>query len=142
MQAGFLKTGFRPVLMSSLQKFQRRTQHQCGTLLRDQSLFGQYQGLTSAPVLNKQGVSCDCPVKDLDLLWSQQFAEEFSNQVLPLTAEQLQVCIADRRQATQALDSLVGMPQIAQSDLPATVYQWMDLSAVTLAEGAEGQSSW
>ena len=30
-----IKTGFRPVLMSSLQKLQRRTQHQCGTLLRD-----------------------------------------------------------------------------------------------------------
>ena len=30
-----IKIGFRPVLMSSLQKLQRRTQHQCGTLLRD-----------------------------------------------------------------------------------------------------------
>ena len=97
--------------------------------------------IASAPVLNKQGV----PVisgKELDLLWSQQFAEEFSNQVLPLTAEQLQLCIADRRQATQAVDNLLGMPQIAQADLPATVDQWMALLLSRLPKVRKGQSSW
>ena len=88
--------------------------------------------IASAPVLDKQGASITSS-KDLVLLWSQQFAEEISNQVLPLTADQLQLCIADRRHATQAVDNPVGLPYIEQSDLPATVDQWMDSFATTPA---------
>ena len=41
--------------------------------------------IASAPVLDKKGASITTNA-DLVLLWSQQFAEELSNQVLPLTA--------------------------------------------------------
>ena len=45
--------------------------------------------------------------------------------MLPLTAEQLQMWIADRMQAAQAVES-VSIPSLAvHSDLPATVEQWM-----------------
>jgi hypothetical protein len=78
----------------------------------------------------KKGATVKCK-KDLVLLWSQQFAEEFSNQVLPLTADQLQLCIADRRQATHAVDNVAGTSYVDQSALPATVEEWIDLFAIT-----------
>jgi hypothetical protein len=86
--------------------------------------------IASAPVLDKKGATVKCK-KDLVLLWSQQFAEEFSNQVLPLTADQLQLCIADRRQATHAVDSVAGTSYVNQSALPATVEEWIVLFAIT-----------
>ena len=78
----------------------------------------------------QKGATVKCK-KDLVLLWSQQFAEEFSNQVLPLTADQLQLCIADRRLATHAVDSVAGTSYVDQSALPATVEEWIDLFAIT-----------
>ena len=95
--------------------------------------------IASAPVLDKQGVPITSS-KDLDLLWSQQFAEEISNQVLPLTAEQFRLCIADRRQATQAVDNPSGVPHIVQSDLPATVDQWMDFLLSRLPKVRKGKA--
>ena len=83
--------------------------------------------IAAAPALDKQGASITSS-KDLALLWPPAFAEESSNQVLPLTADQLQRCIADRRNATQAVDNPVGLPYIEQSDLPATVDQWLFFS--------------
>ena len=43
--------------------------------------------IASSPVLDKEGAPITCN-KDLILLRSQQLAEEFSNQALPLTADQ------------------------------------------------------
>ena len=83
--------------------------------------------IASAPLLDKKGASMTSNA-DLVLLWSQQFAEEFPEQVLLLTANQLQLCIADRRQATLAVEELAGTTLTRQSDLPSTVDQWMVFS--------------
>ena len=56
-----------------------------------------------APVLDKDS-SVITTNEALVNQWLQLFAEELSNQVLPLAATQLKVCIADRRHATQAVD--------------------------------------
>ena len=96
--------------------------------------------IASAPVLDKKGATVKCK-KDLVLLWSQQFAEEFSNQVLPLTADRLQLCIADRRQATHAVDSVAGNSYVDQSALPDTVEEWIDCLQSRLPNVRKGKAA-
>ena len=71
----------------------------------------------SVPVMNGEA---------LVNLWAQQFADEFSNQVLALSAAHLQNCIADRRHSTQPVDSLCTYTPLLHSVLPATIEECID----------------
>ena len=107
-----------------------------------QTLLGHHAGSAkdcarSSP--GQKGATVNCK-KDLVLLWSQQLAEELPNQVLPLTEDQLQLRIADRRLATHAVDSVAGTSYVDQSALPATVEEWIDCLQSRLPKVRKGKA--
>ena len=81
--------------------------------------------LASAPILDATASVLSNPSAFVTL-WTQLFAEEISNQVVPLSDSQWKILLADKKHSTITVDSNLTQVGHQPSSLPSPLEEWLN----------------